>query len=574
MRNMSRQKVVTVTIEMAERLHADVWKIALRESRALRESLSQDDDYCAELLGRFSVEIGLVATQIQLYYDCVLAGKTGTRTTVEDKKPLILSVRNCLRFGISALSVQDLETRHLVQTQFVHNHKVQTPLFAVLSSEKADTKTRQFASRFLSNLVTSNAKTAFLVLSSLDIAPDSGAVQRRLVHAVEQAADPVDSELSFHEETSQTTSWLDILIASGSSGNRELMATVVAVLYNSLIVIPRDKDTFSGEFAESGLVVSTLLRHLLSSQRVTASLRVDAAAKTVDALDDEATEWISNLLIMFVHRGYLRLAYESIGPVESVLPEQVAFLFCIRNHLDQLSNQDELFSDQNSSTEGISFFALLYSKTRLLADTDVSDGSDHLEMAKVVQLEVMEILASYLGNQTENACTIRNMLGIESTIIQELSTDLANVYDKVAIRNNGKVARDMYLSEEEQRMLILIVRTLGNLAFECPQNQDLIRTIAVARPGDPQSNSRTCLHVLISTTSLAHKCFTLREWGLVALRYLMESNEENQKVLAELEAQQPVQSAEVNALGIRIDMDQKGNVKVVPSGEKLDSVPE
>ena len=53
--------------------------------------------------------------------------------------------------------------------------------------------------------------------------------------------------------------------------------------------------------------------------------------------------------------------------------------------------------------------------------------------------------------------------------------------------------------------------------------------------------------------------------GCCGIRNVLQDNEENQHEVAKLEANQPIQSAELGGLGIRVEMDSKGNVSVVPA---------
>ncbi|CAA6669565.1 unnamed protein product [Spirodela intermedia] len=56
----------------------------------------------------------------------------------------------------------------------------------------------------------------------------------------------------------------------------------------------------------------------------------------------------------------------------------------------------------------------------------------------------------------------------------------------------------------------------------------------------------------------------LREWGMLAVSYLLEGNAENQRLVAELELQGSVDTPEVAELGLRVDLDKKtGRVKLV-----------
>ncbi|XP_054780227.1 uncharacterized protein LOC129287957 isoform X2 [Prosopis cineraria] len=49
----------------------------------------------------------------------------------------------------------------------------------------------------------------------------------------------------------------------------------------------------------------------------------------------------------------------------------------------------------------------------------------------------------------------------------------------------------------------------------------------------------------------------LREWGIWSVRNMLEGNEENQRVVAELEVQGSVDLPQISALGLRVEVDQK-----------------
>ena len=56
----------------------------------------------------------------------------------------------------------------------------------------------------------------------------------------------------------------------------------------------------------------------------------------------------------------------------------------------------------------------------------------------------------------------------------------------------------------------------------------------------------------------------LREWGMLAVSYLLEGNSENQKIVAELQLQEPIQSPEIAELGLQVNVEKKtGKVKLV-----------
>lgn len=89
-----------------------------------------------------------------------------------------------------------------------------------------------------------------------------------------------------------------------------------------------------------------------------------------------------------------------------------------------------------------------------------------------------------------------------------------------------------------------IVALIGNCAYRRKHVQDEMR----------RKNS-----ILL----LLQQCVTdennpfLREWGIWSVRNMLEGNEENQRVVAELEVQGSVDVPEIAALGLRVEVDQK-----------------
>ena len=169
----------------------------------------------------------------------------------------------------------------------------------------------------------------------------------------------------------------------------------------------------------------------------------------------------------------------------------------------------------------------------------------------------------------------RSVLGRETPIITSCCNDLASVVDAALARNSGRNAREMTLSPQEQQTAIVMVRLVGNIIYQCRYNQDLLRITPVPMPDNTSSTSlppnsekgapmeRAGLHVILSATSLAPACFTLREWCIVAIRNAVEGNAANTETVRRLEANQVLDDTpELNKMGVKIEMDAKGNVQV------------
>jgi len=77
-----------------------------------------------------------------------------------------------------------------------------------------------------------------------------------------------------------------------------------------------------------------------------------------------------------------------------------------------------------------------------------------------------------------------------------------------------------------------------------------------------QTGEKNGLHVLLSCTSLASGCFTLREWAVLAIRFALEKNQENQRIVEQLEAQDAADSTDIQGLGVKVEVNEMGEVKI------------
>eukprot|EP00956_Cyclotella_meneghiniana_P007928 scaffold10557_cov72-Cyclotella_meneghiniana.AAC.2 len=188
--------------------------------------------------------------------------------------------------------------------------------------------------------------------------------------------------------------------------------------------------------------------------------------------------------------------------------------------------------------------------------------------------DIRDIIGQCLGRHNANIseknkqCSLpeaRTVLGRETLIITHCLFDLAQLLDSTLARNIGRNARDLYLTPEEQRSAIVMVRLIGNMAYQCRYNQDMLRIIHI--PFSEQSSStnslkRVGLHVILSTTSLAPTCLSLREWCIVAIRNAVDGNEANAEAVRLLEAQNTIENTpELQRMGLKVKLD-KGKVSV------------
>lgn len=87
-----------------------------------------------------------------------------------------------------------------------------------------------------------------------------------------------------------------------------------------------------------------------------------------------------------------------------------------------------------------------------------------------------------------------------------------------------------------------IVAVIGNCAYRRKHVQDEIR----------QKNG---ILLLLQQCVIDEDNPFLREWGIWSVRNLLEGNEENQRVVAELELQGSVDTPEISGLGLKVEVD-------------------
>jgi hypothetical protein len=333
-------------------------------------------------------------------------------------------------------------------------------------------------------------------------------------------------------------------------------------------------------------------------------------------MTDSATEWISLVLERVASRGLLPQMLASIGgKSRSVTPEQVVLVSFIRQTVDDYCStispravtkiphplwgrSDLSAGGRSASTREVPELLSLANKIeeiRLRADMlrqypsiALYDGEEDC-IIRIID-DLCDILGHCLGSHADAdiygrdnlrksnkhfTADARSVLGRETSLLSSCCKDLGRILDRALSTNAGLKAREMTLSPQDQQTAIVMIRLIGNIVYQCRYNQDLLRVtpIPVLAEVDQSviasfTNSefpieRTGLHVLLSATSLAPACFTLREWCIVAIRNAVEGNDANAETVRQLEANQVISDTpELRQMGVKIDMDAKGNVQV------------
>ena len=360
------------------------------------------------------------------------------------------------------------------------------------------------------------------------------------------------------------------------------------------------------------MLVSNLIRYILPSQVIQPVKKDDSPVEGQD-LSDDATEWISRLFEKLCALGMLPRLYASLGSqneknIDGITPEQLVLLHCVVNAVEEheksmaMATSTEMNDDHplggNVSTDALhstfQFLADQYGSIRRHlrriddADEDgnISESTQERYSGEYECMEnaanlILDILCSSLSGDSKASgidfASLRKHIGQSSDILPAILLDLGKLVDFLGIENRGIKARELKIKDSDQHLVTSIVRLIGNICYRCKENQDLVRHTIVPIPKNSKDNVleytqlsgskvgiRNGLHVLLSCTSFAYGCFTLREWAIVAIRNTLEDNPENQKEVEELEAQQALDTPELKKLGVKVDMDRGGKVRVSP----------
>jgi Spinocerebellar ataxia type 10 protein domain len=287
------------------------------------------------------------------------------------------------------------------------------------------------------------------------------------------------------------------------------------------------------------------------------------------------------------------------GNVSRVLPEQLILLHIIKFEIDgntDHSHDMDLFGNPDFAGNlngSYIFLCNLYANICQGREIYINSGNGHETGNKVdnednncdIALQqsacetILEIIVSTLGSETALSELMRMRIGTETKFLQNVLIDLSLILDSINQLNENIVnrTRDFVFPQSLQRYCTLAVRVIGTLCYRCSTNQDLLRLTPVVptnRTRDTHAGieqtefteERNGLHVLLSTTSISHSCFTLREWSVLAIRYALEDNTANKNLVQQLETQHAVQSTVLKDLGLKVEFDTRnGKASIQPT---------
>ena len=556
------------------------WVSVLKRARCFRSEGN------GSLLDSFGASLEGWSGQISKYNDFLSKPRVQAGNLGEDEKALIVETRAALRFGLCCLSCENETDRRNLQTRMVECHHWHLPLTTLLSEQRGDSKCRVFAARMFSNLVASNDVTAAVIATAVPLAPSNEDISRSMLGTLSMNGEMQSLYLK------KRSNWVSMFISSARGSDREALAGVAAALYNLTVALPTGiQPPFVKRMASDSMLISTLLRQFVSVQAVEAAVDTKVDSNS-DSQWDSATDWIFLFLIRLMNMGMLPVMYRAIGGDKAhsseyapVFPEQNVLLHCAareaQSFIDNAAKNTEMENpfggEVGSEATKASYEFLVDTFCRHSRGSRAADEMDE-QLARSAALSCVDVVSISLGTDNQVCADLREHLGSNTELLRTASDVLGGLVDELTERSAGLKARDLKLSPEEQQWMVSLVRLLGNLCYQCRSNQDKIRTTLVppCKQGSPSlaadSNiERNAIHVLLSCTSFATSCFTLREWGVIAIRNILHENEANQSVVAELDAQDPIQSAALDQAGVRVKMDKSGKVSLSTLDEDKES---
>lgn len=557
---------------------SEPWVSVLKRARTF---LSENGhEYFEDAFGEF---LGGWDLQMREYTNFLSRDRDRGALADEDKS-LIVETRAALRFGVCCLSCDNEKQRRDFQRKMVETHQWHVPLSALLSLERGDYKCRVSAARLFSNLVTSNDVTASIVTAKLALSPSNDEVSNNILKTISSNDERQGACL-------QKPNWVSMLISSARGADREALAGVAAALHNCTVALVDEKQlAFAKRLASDSMLISTLLRQFVSVNAVKASVDTNEDSK-LESEWDAATDWIFLLLIRLMSYGMLPHMFRVVGGkgsatsfLATILPEQNVLLHCAAQEAQSFLDAAAKNPETKNPFGGAVGWETTVSSYQFLADlfckyyhgTDSSDEMD-FQLSRSAALSSLDIISISLGVDTSDCAKLREHLASNTELLRSASTLLGSMVDDLTDRSAGLKARDLKLSPEEQQWMVSLVRLLGNICYHCRLNQDRLRMTLVPpskaslSPTTTSNLERNAIHVLLSCTAFATSCFTLREWGVVAIRNILHENEANQSVVAALEAQDAIQSAALDQAGVRVNLDKKGNVSLSTLDEDKES---
>lgn len=482
-----------------------------------------------------------------------------------------ISLRRALRYCLSLFRLRSLRIslqERLIDVE-VHKH-----LARIIVHCRSDEKSCCMASKLICNIGTSNEKSARRILNDIKPSFIGGTI-----------CSDVNVDIS----------WSDMIYFSGVSGNRNVLAVIVASIYNCICSIEDDSTSriYICSIAGDSILMCNLVRYILPC-----SVLHNNQNKSETDQSDSVTEWIQMLIEKISTIGLFRKIYKSLGPQNTssllrISPEQIILLHCIASEFDDYSKRiHTCFAkklhplagscESYEKKQNLTFLANEWMKLSADVIESADKGNSYEgenEVVKEASNLIIEIISDAICayNDQKSCNDLRESDGINRMLCVVIMR-LGRQVDQMCMDYRGVNARELKMSNDEQKLITNLVRFIGNVCYKCKTNQDIVRDTSVPVPNMKYDNSqesgllqsealmhqdnRNGLHVLLSCASYAYGCFTLREWVIVAIRNALEDNHLNQEIVSDLEAKQVLNSPELQGAGVKVVLDERGKVKV------------
>lgn len=404
--------------------------------------------------------------------------------------------------------------------------------------------------------------------------------------------------------------YVDMIATQGSAGNRDALAAVVASLNNSICHLSsNDNPLYKREIeavAGHKLLMSNLIRYILPVTSVTQQDGKGSNLSSVHTYDnncsnvkenpvDDGTEWITRVISKLFHLGFFREMCTAVSATNEnkmtrlCTLEEVVLLHCIDDiimcHIEsnmRVSDDDRIFFSRKNRNKIEDVIIFLADEAKVVYDlygpepskfTIKEQYAGEQLVSKSMHATLIDILSSmlividnFLGE--DEGIYFRLCLLRRTSILEHVIFEIKQLIDKYSSEEmTGKKIRELskIVTEDEKRCITTMIRLIGNLSYRCRTCQDMLRKITFPLEGRQNVGlpvEITAVHIVLSITSLSYVNFGIREWSVVAIRNILEDNIENQKIVEELKAQTTIQSPELSAMGISVDIEENGKVKV------------
>jgi len=527
-----------------------------------------------------------------------------TSNEPKNTKQIILVNRYALRYALGLFGLES--KRSIIQELAVCKLNLHMVLSNLLSMTSCDSKCQHLAAKSLCNVGTSNCITSLAILNDIKPSPSK--------HYHPSCTSIYDSDSS---TSSKLVSWSEMIHVTASTSsrgqNRVALAAIVASLHNFIVAIcdgtiNESVDEYScfdlDSYITDSILLCNLVRYILPKDTIMNRIGEEEIELHEKDMADEGTFWISLLLELLFAKGLFQQIYQLLGLTStgeissdsdsdiqhSVTPEQIVLLNCydnsIQSYVEDYTKNISKFNERNknplggaSNQERVVKETVYFIANELMTLRKRCRGNN-VQKEELYQGEMkciyhsVKTLTDILGtalsisDEDDNICnhcyaSIRMHLGQNIPLLTESIIELGYIVEKLGIQNRGVKARELVVSNDDQHMITGLVRIIGNLCYKCKANQDLVRETRVPfHNGNNFNQDRSGLHVILTCTSFAYGCFTLREWGIVAIRNILHKNEANQKEIAKLEAQQVVNTPELEKLGVKLNLDKEGKISV------------